>query len=252
MIKSEIEKRSSLTAAICYAIFAVYSVITRIIVGWKYYGTALTIIYWIAVPGMAVTLFTKNKKAIVAAAGVNACYHAYFVISNAYYVIKYLEYGYRFYCIELFDLLYGFCFFVAYAGAAALIILSLKGNAVVKKSWFIPAAAMLLGYVASWILRYSYVYFWFLSNAWVRMVFSIIEIAALLFVGMWIKEDTIPAQAVPVNEYATFDPQAMYSAPASTSAIGGADKLKMYKELLESGIITQEEFDAKKKQILGF
>ena len=30
-----------------------------------------------------------------------------------------------------------------------------------------------------------------------------------------------------------------------------ADQLKKYKELLDSGIITQEEFDAKKKQLLG-
>ncbi len=30
-----------------------------------------------------------------------------------------------------------------------------------------------------------------------------------------------------------------------------ADKLKKYKDLLDSGVITQEEFDAKKKQLLG-
>lgn len=30
-----------------------------------------------------------------------------------------------------------------------------------------------------------------------------------------------------------------------------ADELKKYKELMDSGIITQEEFDAKKKQLLG-
>ena len=30
-----------------------------------------------------------------------------------------------------------------------------------------------------------------------------------------------------------------------------ADELKKYKELLDMGAITQEEFDAKKKQLLG-
>jgi len=30
-----------------------------------------------------------------------------------------------------------------------------------------------------------------------------------------------------------------------------ADELKKYKELLDSGIISQEEFDEKKKQLLG-
>lgn len=33
--------------------------------------------------------------------------------------------------------------------------------------------------------------------------------------------------------------------------INNADALKKYKDLLDSGVITQEEFDAKKKQILG-
>ena len=31
-----------------------------------------------------------------------------------------------------------------------------------------------------------------------------------------------------------------------------ADELKKYKDLLDAGVITQEEFDAKKKQLLGF
>lgn len=37
-------------------------------------------------------------------------------------------------------------------------------------------------------------------------------------------------------------------APQSNS---NADELKKYKDLLDSGVITQEEFDAKKKQLLG-
>ena len=35
------------------------------------------------------------------------------------------------------------------------------------------------------------------------------------------------------------------------SPLSGADEIKKYKELLDAGIITQEEFDAKKKQLLG-
>lgn len=37
----------------------------------------------------------------------------------------------------------------------------------------------------------------------------------------------------------------------NTPAISAADELKKFKELLDSGVITQEEFDAKKKQLLG-
>jgi septation ring formation regulator EzrA len=38
---------------------------------------------------------------------------------------------------------------------------------------------------------------------------------------------------------------------ATTPQKENIDELKKYKELLDQGIITQEEFDAKKKQILG-
>lgn len=43
------------------------------------------------------------------------------------------------------------------------------------------------------------------------------------------------------------------SAPVTniTQAQSSADEIKKFKELLDSGIITQEEFDAKKKQLLG-
>lgn len=37
----------------------------------------------------------------------------------------------------------------------------------------------------------------------------------------------------------------------SDTAISSADELKKYKELFDSGIITQEEFESKKKQLLG-
>lgn len=37
----------------------------------------------------------------------------------------------------------------------------------------------------------------------------------------------------------------------STNTVSSADELKKFKDLLDSGIITQEEFDAKKKQLLG-
>ena len=52
-----------------------------------------------------------------------------------------------------------------------------------------------------------------------------------------------------VEEYKTAK-----NAPATTiiqNTFSVADEIKKFKELLDSGIITQEEFDAKKKQLLG-
>ena len=45
--------------------------------------------------------------------------------------------------------------------------------------------------------------------------------------------------------------QRILSASENDNTFSAADELKKFKELLDSGIITQEEFDAKKKQLLG-
>lgn len=45
--------------------------------------------------------------------------------------------------------------------------------------------------------------------------------------------------------------KATHADVAPVAATSNADELKKYKELLDSGIISQEEFDAKKKQLLG-
>ena len=39
--------------------------------------------------------------------------------------------------------------------------------------------------------------------------------------------------------------------PTNIQALSPAEELKKFKELLDAGVITQEEFDAKKKQLLG-
>lgn len=231
MTKTESGKKYALIAAICYAVYAIYNIINRIIyVSNSEYATitVFNILFWIGMLGMAVALFMKNQKIVIAAAGVNA-------LLGAYYIVSYFS-------------LWNLCDFLAYASVVVFVALTLKGNDVVKKIWFVPAAVLLLGCVIGWITGG---YFEFLSAAWKSMLVSIVEIVALLFVGMWVKEVVAPAEASPVNEYATFNPQSINSTPASSSAIGGADKLKMYMDLLESGTITQEEFDAKKKQILG-
>lgn len=39
--------------------------------------------------------------------------------------------------------------------------------------------------------------------------------------------------------------------PQSESTLSGADELAKYKKLFDDGVLTQEEFDIKKKQILN-
>ena len=45
---------------------------------------------------------------------------------------------------------------------------------------------------------------------------------------------------------------AQHAAPVATASDIKVKKLKQYKELLDSGVITQEEFEQKKKELLNF
>jgi len=230
MTNTEKKSNFSLIAAIIYAVIAVYTIINRIVyVNSSEYAsiTAINIIYWIVLIGLAVTLFMKNKKAVVFAAGANA-------LLNVYYLVEWFS---------LWNLFY----FLAYAVFVVIIILALKGNAVAKKIWFLAGALLFVGSMIGWIQGG---YFAYISAAWKSLLVGIAEIVALVFSGMWLKDDIASVADAPVNEYATFNPQTYSNPTAPNDAIGGADKLKMYKELLDSDTITQEEFDAKKKQIL--
>ena len=42
-----------------------------------------------------------------------------------------------------------------------------------------------------------------------------------------------------------------HAAATVVQQTSAADEIKKFKELLDMGVITQEEFDAKKKQLLG-
>lgn len=231
MTNTENGKKYSIIAAICFAVLAVYYVISDIVYysGNEYSSlSSLDILGWAIAIGFAVTLFLKNKFAVTIVSGICALLHVY-------YIVRYFS------LYNLLDLL-------AIVAVVVILVLSLKNNQITKKIWFIGAALLFVGTLILWIQGR---YFTFISAAWKVMLSALVEIVAFLFVGLWVKESITTGQTAPVNEYATFNPQIYSNPTASNDAIGGADKLKMYKELLDSGTITQEEFDAKKKQILG-
>ncbi|MBQ4560082.1 MAG: SHOCT domain-containing protein [Tyzzerella sp.] len=70
------------------------------------------------------------------------------------------------------------------------------------------------------------------------------KVNAIVFPGTPVQQNA-PVQPV------TYTQQAPAQAEPEKSAVDETELLKKYKDLLDSGVITQEEFDAKKKQILG-
>ena len=74
MTKTESGKKYALIAATCYAVYAIYNIIDVIIYVSNYEYATITvfkILFWIGMLGMAVALFVKNQKIVIAAAGVN-------------------------------------------------------------------------------------------------------------------------------------------------------------------------------------
>lgn len=73
-----------------------------------------------------------------------------------------------------------------------------------------------------------------LNNGLVQVLLYIVSALGLLMANV---EVSAPASAP--------------AAPAPASRIGTADELLKYKELLDKGILTQEEYEEKKRQLLG-
>lgn len=91
-------------------------------------------------------------------------------------------------------------------------------------------------------------------NAWEILLNNLFCLFGLLFIGLWIwcecsnKLNSL-ASKVPVN--VNFANSSNTHSSTASSVIGGADKLKAYKELLDSGVITEEEFEKMKQEVLG-
>ncbi|NCE64816.1 SHOCT domain-containing protein [Pseudoflavonifractor sp. 524-17] len=66
-------------------------------------------------------------------------------------------------------------------------------------------------------------------------------------------QDKINAIITAENESGQYQPTTSHQSASShpSGRLGVANELKTFKELLDSGVITQEEFDEKKKQLLG-
>lgn len=253
MTKFENGKKYAWAAAICYLLYALHHIVNEILLVSKYsYETEiLTIVLGIAFLSMSATLFMKAPKIFIVAVGLTLLPLSHFIVTHA--IDAWVDVIYHMY--PKFDQFYIsqiLISFGAYALLAICIFLSLKGFAVVKNAWFIPAVWMLFHIVIFLIDAGA------LEISIKRIIkredvlLRIVEVATLFFVGMWLSKNVaVRTKATPVNEYATFNPQRASFVGTTPATISGADKLKTYKELLESGAITQEEFDAKKKEILG-
>ena len=172
--------------------------------------------------GFGAMLFLRNKKGVLVVSAVKAALILYMLFL-------------------FLDIYYGF-YFVVYGGLVYLSVLFIQRNNIVKKIWFIPMAVLCV--MDLWMfITYHSVSFVYLA-----------EVAGVLFIGLWIREDAISLidkkEPKVNNVNGVFSQHNTGGGSNPDLLIGGADRLKACKELLDSGVITQEEFEVKKKQIL--
>lgn len=229
-------KKANIIAAICFLIGITSSLIEGI---YSFQYDLLFIIKYAILIALPVTLFTNKRKAFVFAAGASALWYLYCLI------------GFYFSSFYLF-------FFLAYACLTVLVILAIKKNRAARKLWFLPFAFFLTSVIIYWS-RWGLDFFSYIAYAWSAVLAHIAEVLALVFAGIWNRDFSLPQAAkdhISLSNETGYENTFSAAGPEDslnqqTSVIGGADKIRMYKELLDSGVITQDEFDAKKKQILG-
>lgn len=236
MSESKNAKLYPLIAAVCLALYTVYSVwnsVTRATASEYYSITWQTVVWWAIDGGLAVLLFMKKKNigfVIAAAAG---------VLMELFYLTQYFS-------------IYNLWVAIVYVALLALFMINVipsfgKNANMTKILGFVPAGLYLAYYLFMWTKNG---YFSDISYTWKYIISSLILVAGFLFAGMWLRETVVITTPVEEsNKYSVFDPASTASHPNLST--GGADKLMMYKELLDSGAITQAEFDEKKKQILN-
>lgn len=184
----------------------------------------------------AVSTFLRNKEIAIIAAAINA-------FQSLYYFIF----------IFSFDA-YSFLAFLADLSLAAVIMLTMGNNRFVRSIWYISGVLELM-VCFSWVAPLDWFfkpYMWDYIGEQITSYFpNLMPVIAKMFgyfcIGLWCKyEVKCAAEKSPITVAASSG-QVRKASPT----IGDADKLKTYKSLLDSGAITQEEFDEKKRQILG-
>ena len=231
MVSNREDGKYAIIAAICYALLVFVYILDDIsfVQVSRYASIEFSDVFsWILFGGLAVTLFLRKEAAVLIAIGINTLDNIIDVIAD----------------YTLFSL----TSFLAYAALGVLVILAIKKGQYVSKIWLVAGAVMLIGRFACWLI---YDYFSMLSLAWEAIVYGLIEITGLFFAGMWIKEKASMEKNALENECVVSIPKKASATPPRPEMTKCVEEIRMYKELLDSGILTQEEFDAKKKQILG-
>ncbi len=211
MEKIDTTRIFSIIAAVFYGLIALSFTIIAI----RSHGDVsfVFITYFIEVICFTIAFFIRNGKFVI----ILSCIH---ILRLLYFFIH----GTIFNKIPDWEEL---CACIAYIALLCLSFFVLKKKTIVGKIWFVPGVVYVIGLIIGLFSVYGYPYY------------NYFEMLALFAAGLWLKEEVSPFKFLDK------------SSSVKQNLLGGADQLKSYKDLLDSGIITQEEFETKKKQLMN-
>lgn len=137
--------------------------------------------------------------------------------------------------IEIIDLIRWFSLNSIISLVIAILLL-ICGIMVISKN---AKGAKILGFIPVGLFALNTILSFYLS---VWLIWDILVVLSYILFALYIN-------SIQYDEAKNVNP--VISNSLNTAEIGTADKLLQYKELLDTGIISQEEFEEKKKQVLG-
>ena len=270
----------SIVAGVLYALIALYFIyfIIQDIIFYRYILGAFYLIpaavgYLVA----AVSLFVKQRKLTAVGYIIIAGYNIVGLVRFAIQIITYGTAGSPGGVMLSF-----FSYLLIIVSYALAVCIAFN---IFKKAWFVPAICF--GLYFSMNSLYRFVQYNYIGDMIETSVYHTMELAAILLACLWLAyPNGMPQKAVtPVYYNGNIPPRPMQQSPVNSvpptngAGYGGAtpgqyaqptngtgygnrppvqntqpvnvvEEMKKYKELLDAGIITQEEFEKKKKQLL--
>lgn len=184
------------------------------------------------------------------------------IISSA--ICALLEVYWIFQEIKYEDIWQGIVYELSYLIAFVLLIvlmlpyLSNSMSRDVHKLWFLPGAILAVGYlpVLFYNIKYSYNY---LTESFKYVFVTILFIAGVFLIGHGICNPSASIGSTGQTSQVSPAPSSMQTTALSPTVSDVQEsfssdnfgKLRKYKELLDAGVFTQEEFEEKKKELLG-
>lgn len=180
MTKTNNGKIFAIIAALLYAVGAVWSIIETIATlnDYPWYpteGIVILVFSCLILAAFSIAMFLRNKIVLAVTAGIAIAFHIYLLARSSGDVS----------ISSVFSLL-------VYISLIALAVMALNNVQAVKYLWFLPCALLLIGNLIVWI---KYDYFEFFSYVWKTVTLGLIEIVALLFAGLWLKEEVSGSNA---------------------------------------------------------